>query len=238
MKQTAVTISSSRYENVYWTCPTCGKDNIANRIDDLHHARVRGSYQSIVCQNAKCANEVNLVGDTLVTSKYRWFIDELYTHVQRKEYVLYVTSLCQAMEAFFYQGIINKKFDRNPDYRNKYGHIKLEEYNAARKVYEECIEKWSYVQSKREFMVVYKNEKQKYVPISLGIAKDERRQAFKTVLNSPINTLRNNVLHKYLYRPSINDIEQFGTLITYLYWLEAYLGIKESDLLINMEIKY
>jgi len=53
---------------------------------------------------------------------------------------------------------------------------------------------------------------------------------------SKINDLRNKVIHKYAYRPSLSDIDQYENLIDAIYWVGMYLDVKDSIIFINKKI--
>ena len=125
-------IKIAGYENIYVDCPYlyCKKENIFNRISDLHNNDCISRLDNIKCQF--CGQDFSIIGDTITNAKFRWFIDELPIFKKRKEYRLYILNLCQGIECFFSQAIINKLIDRNSDLRDEAGKIILEKWNKAR----------------------------------------------------------------------------------------------------------
>ena len=125
-------IKIAGYENIYVDCPYlyCKKENIFNRISDLHNNDCISRLDNIKCQF--CGQDFSIIGDTITNAKFRWFMDELPIFKKRKEYRLYILNLCQGIECFFSQAIINKLIDRNSDLRDEAGKIILEKWNKAR----------------------------------------------------------------------------------------------------------
>jgi hypothetical protein len=232
-----VDIRASGYENIYFDCPKCGKENILNRITDVGHTDAISRLEGLACRNAKCNQPISITGDRVTTAKYRWFIDDLFIQVARKEYRAYTLSLCQGLEAFFHQAIINKKFDRNPDYRDDEGQLIFEKYKAQCNIYEKKIKSWAYEKMRDEFLEVYADERTAYGPIGYPLKEDKRDTAFDTVKQSNINTMRNKVAHKVAYRPSYKDVEAYGPLIDAIYWLGAYLDVSDSVTILNKRLR-
>lgn len=235
-KSIDVEIRASGYENVYYDCPKCGKENILNRVSDLEGNVPIARLEGLVCENTKCRQIINIVSDRVVAAKYRWFFDELYILVARKEYRAYALTLCQGMEAFFYQAVVNKMLDREKAYRDDEGSLDLTSYNQARANYEKRIERYTFADMRHEFLKVYETERLKYTPLGLRLRKDERKVSFDTVANTDIHTLRNAVVHKQAYRPAWHEIESYGELVSAVYWLGMYLDVKDSMLLLNKRL--
>ncbi|HLZ14895.1 MAG TPA: hypothetical protein VKQ34_02780 [Candidatus Saccharimonadales bacterium] len=229
-----VRIRASGYENIYFDCPSCRKENILNRLTDIGNDMPISRMEGVLCQNNKCKQVVTLLGDSVNAAKYRWFFDELYVFVARKEYRSYILSLCQGIEAFFYQAVINKKFDRNPVFRDGEGGLLLAQYNAARKRYETAIKTYAFNKMRKEFLDTFIDERENYVPAHLKMRHDKRDFAFGTVERSTVHILRNKVAHKLAYRPTWREIEPFNSeLVEAIYWLGIYLDIEDSVMAIN-----
>ena len=123
-------IKIAGYENIYVDCPYCKKENIFNRISDLQNNNCMSRLDDIKCQF--CGQDFSILGDAITNAKFRWFIDELPIFKKRKEYRLYILNLCQGIECFFSQAIINKLIDRNFGLRDETGEIIIDKWNEAK----------------------------------------------------------------------------------------------------------
>jgi hypothetical protein len=236
IKSIDVHIRAAGYENIYFDCPKCAIENIFNRVTDMDAYRPVSRMNGLVCRNSKCQQTMNIVGDTVVTAKYLWFLNELYIFVARQEYRSYILSLCQGLEAFFYQSIINKKFDRNPQYRNASGFIILTSYNRDLEVYKNSIKSYTFDKMRKEFFDTFEAERN---DSSLGrkeLKEDKREEAFNILGQTQIHNLRNKVAHKFAYRPSLNETLTYDDLISAVYWLGAYLEVKDSTSYVNNKL--
>lgn len=228
-----VRIRASGYENIYFDCPVCGKENIINRLSDLGNDIPISRLEGLVCRNNKCRQQIAIIGDTVSSAKYEWFLNELYIYVARKEYRSYVLSLCQGIEAFFYQAIINNRFDRNVNYRNSNGMIDLSRYNTERSIYEETIKPYTFNRMRTEFLKTFILERDSYLPKGFKLKEDLRQSAFDKIQTTDICTLRNKVAHKHAFRPTYKEIEKYDDLIKAIYWLGMYLSVEDSTSIIN-----
>lgn len=232
-----VDIRASGYENVYFDCPSCGKENILNRATDLASYMPISRLDGVVCRNNKCKQIIGLVGDRVNDARYRWFLDELYIFVARKEYRSYVLSLCQGIEAFFHQAIINKKFDRNPAYRDADGRLLFDLYDSERKEYEKQIKTYPFEKMRKEFLEVFDVEQNSYLPAGIKLREDRREFAFNTVRRTKIHALRNKVAHKFAHRPTWSELEPYNeNLVEAIYWLGMYLDVEDSIMPINRRL--
>ncbi|MCK4891109.1 MAG: hypothetical protein KAS78_00425, partial [Candidatus Pacebacteria bacterium] len=216
-------IKIAGYENIYVDCPYlyCKKENIFNRISDLHNNDCISRLDNIKCQF--CGQDFSIIGDTITNAKFRWFMDELPIFKKRKEYRLYILNLCQGIECFFSQAIINKLIYRNSDLRDEAGKIILEKWNKARNdldkktVYdligkdsnellktkkdkrkEIIFKKASFDQLCQIFRFQYGEEKEK-VNDNGNLSKmkeDKRKEFFELIEKTKVNEMRNKIIHK------------------------------------------
>lgn len=260
-------IKIAGYENIYVDCPYCKKDNIFNRISDLQNNNCISRLDNIKCQF--CERDFSILGDTITNTKFRWFIDELPIFKKRKEYGLYILNLCQGIECFFSQAIINKLIDRNPDLRDKTGKIILDKWNKARNdLDQKTVDNLSRKDSKetnfdrlyqflfRSFSQLLKTKKDKRKEIIFKKAsfnnlrqififqygeekvndngnlskmkEDKREEFFNLFKRTKVNEIRNKIIHKQAYRPSLGEIENFDNLISAVRWMGKYLDIRDS----------
>ena len=192
------------------------------------------SGKEFTCEN--CNKVFRASSDRATIAKYRWFLDDLFFLRSNKRYSLYVVILCQSLEMFFYQAIINNEFDRNHNLRDEEGRINVEKYNQGIKEYDDCIEKLTFVPMREKFIEIYKEEINEYRPRGIELKKDRREECFDAIKKTNINQLRNNVIHKYAYRPSLADIKKYESLIDAIYWLGLYLDVKDSIFYINKKM--
>jgi len=232
MEKLSASIKKGTYENIYVDCPYCGNELIFNRISDL------GTSRPIAGKELKCYQCGDIfwtLNDRVETSDYKWFIRELDKIKDDKNYRAYVMNLYQGLEAFFHQAIINKKFDRNPDFRN-YGYIIRKKYNDEREKYYNKTKKWAFNKMRSEFLESFKEERNNYIPQGSKPREDKRIKCFELIEKTKINELRNKVVHKYAYRPSLKEINEYDNLVNAIYWLGLYLDVKDSILLVNKPI--
>lgn len=229
-----IEIKTAGYENIYFDCPFCHYENVLNRVSDLDGSNAIARLDSVLCE--KCKGSFSIICDRVTFAKYRWFIDELEIFKKKKMYRTYVLNLCQGMEMFFYQAIINKNFDRNPNFRDN-GHIIPEKYNNEIKEYNSKTKKWTFNQMRSEFLETFKEERNNYIPQGRKPKEDRRDECFGLIEKTKINELRNKVVHKHAYRPSLEEINEYDCLVNAIGWLGLYLDIKDSILHINKAIK-
>jgi len=133
-------IKIAGYENIYVDCPYCRKENIFNRrASDLKTNKYIIS-SNVICQF--CKKEFHISNDKLIYPKFLSFLDELEVLKKQKNYRLYILTLCQGIECFFEQAIINKILDRNSNLRDEDGKIDIKRYEKKKKIiYDLCLKK-------------------------------------------------------------------------------------------------
>lgn len=255
-------IKEANYENIYVDCPYCYKELIFNRISDLKSI-MPITRKELKCQNKDCGRVFIVFGDRVTSSRYRWFLDDLDSLKNQKKYGLYVIALCQACEMFMHQAIINKLIDANPIYRDEDGYFKFT-YNTKKTengvdeigIYEKfCNKKECEITNNgldrhkkymeltffglmELFLYVFKNAKNNKLPTLKKMKKDKRLESFSMFENTDIHQIRNKVIHKNGYRPSLNDIEKYDKLISSIYWLSTYLDVHDSLYFLNNKQNY
>ncbi len=241
-------IKTAGYENIYVDCPYCKQQNVFNRISDLDNGDSIDRLNDIECQY--CKRKFSILDDRVTTAKYRWFIDELSIYKKQKQYRLYILNLCQGVECFFSQAIINKIIDRNSNLRNDTGYLNTDQYNKARRyldqktVYDLCkkgskkktFEKTTFDDLKEIFLYSFDDERKNDNGNLAKLKEDRREKSFQEIKETKINTIRNKVVHKQAYRPSLQEVKNFDSLIKTLYWLGTYLDVRDSILLLNKKL--
>lgn len=228
-------IDQGDYENIYVECPV-GHPNIYNRVTDLRTTDPIPSMQGLTCEHEGCGVAFDISGDRVVRIKYRWFLDIKDTAFKQKRYRDCVWAICQAAESFFYQAIVNKEIDRNPVYRDSTGSMDLQRSNQARsnhkipvKGEQKPMRVVTYGPLMTYFTEIYKTDcLNSPYDTSRKMKQDKRQWAFDVIERSDIGTMRNQVVHKYAYRPTRSEVEKYDEFIRALMWLEKYLNIKDS----------
>lgn len=230
-------IKNAGYENIVVDCPLCEFENTYNRISDLKTIRAIPRMDGIVCENEKCKAEFSIIGDHVKFAKFCWFIDDLPIFKKNKQYGQYILNLCQGLECFFGEAIINKKFDRNPAYRDEYGHLMFIEYQRDKKMFmKNCFRKMAFNDLRTFFLDIYKTELSKPTSRIKEMKENRLNESVIIVRKTDINQTRNKVIHKEAYRPNLDEIEKYYDLVKAIYWLRGYLMVSESSYLANTNI--
>lgn len=255
MKNTLSEIKEATYENIVVECPNCKFESILNRISDLKDIMPIAGKR-IKCEN--CKIDFHITGDLVPPVKYKWFWYDLHILGQNKKYGIYILVLCQTCELFMHQAIINKMIDKNANYRNEEGHFSYKEekgVNGYMQIYDEFSNKsvsritnceildstkykeCTFQKLRTLFLHVFRDERESELSTIKYLKEDKRCESFNILENTDINVLRNNIVHKYAYRPSYADIRKYDKLIDCIFWLGTYLDVKDSLYFLNKGIK-
>lgn len=226
-----VHIKKATFENIYFDCPECHAENIINRATDLN-PRMPVSGKHFVCQNCKKTIWVN--GDRVAQARYMLLLQELPELRDHKHYREYVLTLCQGIEIFFAEALINYKLDRNPLFRNESGGINLPLYNYVKNDLEMAWKGGGFAALRSAFQAEFKT----YVP-DLKTKVDSLElwnNAFKLVSRTKINELRNAIVHNSAYLPSLSEVESLDELEGAIWHLGRILNVTESVILLNKNL--
>jgi hypothetical protein len=238
-------IKNGTYENIFVDCPYCRRECIFNRISDLKTVR------PITGQDLKCEYCEKIFWascDRVTPAKYRWFLSDLPLLKKNKTYGLYIFALCQACEMFMDQAIINKLIDTNPAYRDNegyfYGNNKVGA-DAYNEIYQSFCDKpikeitnnglndktkykkCTFDNLRNLFLHVFDDARKNKLPSLKKLKEDKREEYFCVIENTEINRTRNNIVHKYAYRPSFCDVQKYDELTSCLSWMGIYLDVKD-----------
>lgn len=215
----------SNYENFIAECPypDCKSENIFNRVSDLKTVEPI-AFKEVEC--FKCKRKFNIKSD-YVGEIHEYLIYDCYELLKLKKYMYCIINLCTACESFFLKGIEIKLllkpweerlFERNTDTFNRYSK-KLHERTRS----------YTYPKLLNVFFDLYLKDKSFHSQTSIdnymnGIddfakiePKDEDIQKyhdretgdlFMHLKKLKINEMRNKVVHKYAFRPSLQDVEK------------------------------
>lgn len=213
------------YENIYVDCPLCKKENILNRISDLN------TIQPISRLEISCffCKESFLIGGDRVSSQWGWFIDERHLLREKKEYRMFVLSLCQGCECFFEAGIVNLVGDRDISEDDeilwKKRYIDLPK-TLVKNLCNTYSDKYATVFSNATFndlRRIFLYQMSKRAPIKKS--DKQGQEAIRIIEKTDINIKRNNVVHKSAYRPSLQDIDSYESLANAIYSIADHLKI-------------
>lgn len=254
MRKLSSKIKKGTYENIFVDCPYCRTECIFNRISDLETIMpITG--QDLECEY--CGKIFSACCDRVRSAKYEWFWDELPLLKKSKSYGLYIFALCQACEMFMHQAIINKLIDTDPAYRNDegrfYGNNKVgvDAYNEIyqcfcdkplkeiinnRLKYKTKYKNCTFDKLRKLFLHVFDDARKNKLPSLKKLKEDKRETHFSVLKNTKINETRNDIVHKYAYRPSFSDVQNYDELVRCLYWMAIYLDVKDSILHLNSKI--
>jgi len=215
------------YENFEAECPHCSYWNIFNRVSDLKDITPI-AFRKVRCLNSDCNKEFNINGDH-INSVYEMLVFDCYKLKQEKRYAYCILNLAQAYETFFSQylrvELLFKPFARDGednldrlnelaqqlyDYTEKYAFTQMRDIFLNRAILCQS------VNSLRDAALIIKQlkplKKQPLpnAPSDTAIANlsDSRlSELLKAVKGSKIAKLRNQVVHKYAYRPKLEEVE-------------------------------
>lgn len=231
-------IKKAGYENIYVDCPHCEQENTYNRISDLSTVEPIDRMDNIECEH--CKRDYSIFRDEIQEAKYKWFLVETEILKQRKNYMLYVLYLCQACETFFEQAIINKKLDRNKKLRYGDGHLNCQKYNQELKnlnkasIYNLCGDGPKKTRFKK---AAFDNLRKVFLHEFDSKGNQKVDDALDVIRGTKIHELRNKVVHKNAYRPTLTEIERFDSLTSALYFLGHALEVKESIYLLMKDYR-
>jgi hypothetical protein len=240
------TEKDSTYENFTARCPLCGFRNIFNRGSDLKETDPIG-FREVVCLNDQCKQKFNINGD-LVSSAFRMLVFDCYPLKEEKKYSYCILNLAQAHEVFFslYLRVefLFRPFSRDLDQDlnelnilslKLYEKIKTYTYAPLRNIFVNSVLLTRKLSSLDEVLQFINDlEKLAKPPSDVDIANlpDPRlSQLLQMLKQSNINELRNRVVHKNAYRPSLDEVEAaIEETRSILFPLARYLDIDYDDI--------
>lgn len=221
-----VHIKVAGYENIYFDCPHCNAENTFNRATDLGPLAMTSGMETH-CQ--QCHGRLWLTNDRVQMAQHHWFLQELPLLKDRKLYRDYTLTLCQGAESFFLQAVVNKQFDRSPEYRDSAGRFAPQKYRTDLASFHQKVKPYTFSDMRTLFLNTFRPEIENATERINIVKEDKRDWADSVVRKSKINGLRNRVVHKYAYRPSLSDIEEHDELIDAIYWFGIYLDVLDSN---------
>lgn len=236
------TSTEATFENLIAVCPDCSYRNIFNRATDLQtFAPV--DFRQVSCQQCGCPFNIN--GDT-INAAYEMLLFDCAEFFERKRYVQCVLNVAQAYEVFFnhflHVQLVYRPFgkDANRDIKllNELGRVLYKRvhgfsHRAMRdlvlRLIVERVAPDSSQAAKAAIAAIplRQNEIAPVTPESIASVNDERlRPLLLRLLNAEANRLRNRVVHKDAYRPTLAEAERvYKEAREILFGIAARLGL-------------
>ncbi|VEP11818.1 hypothetical protein H1P_1210009 [Hyella patelloides LEGE 07179] len=243
------------YENIITDCPYCSSKNIYNRITDLQTIESI-SFKTVECN--KCNLKFNINGDS-IGEAYEYLIYDVYLIKEQKRYMYCILNLAQALELFLFYSIKTKLLFL--PYKTRLINTQSD-FNLISSLLSENMEKYTFSHLRNIFFDLYinqnslqtienvkqyldKNSLNKVKSIDIqnwsspinNIENQRLRDLFCKLLNTKVPNLRNQVVHKYSYRPSLSEVEKcISETRDIVFRLRNHLQIKNHSFYINNRI--
>lgn len=231
------------YENFIAICPTCNFENIFNRVSDLND---RGliSHKQVVCQSINCAKPFNISGDS-VSAAYEMLIYDCYELNRSKHYMYCILNLAQAYESFFSLYLRNEllykpfSLEPNPNIEklnslsaNLYNKTKEFTFCKMRDTFLHQLLQKTTITSLAQSEISIQNLPDKPTTPADKIIESNFDKELADLLiqlkKSNIHEIRNKVVHKYAYRPTLQEVDkEIKQTREILFLLAQKLEIKE-----------
>lgn len=213
--------TEATFENLVAVCPGCSYRNIFNRATDLQtFAPV--DFRQVSCQECGCPFNVN--GDT-INAAFEMLLFDCAEFFERKRYVQCVLNVAQAYEVFFnhflHVQLVYRPFGKdasrdiqllNDLRRVLYQRVRAYSYQAMRDLVLRLIVDEVAPDSLQaaEAVIAAIPSRIPAVPLeSIAGVNDERlRLLLLRLVKSEANRLRNQVVHKDAYRPTLAEAER------------------------------
>ncbi|MDP1675637.1 MAG: hypothetical protein Q8L88_02135 [Bacteroidota bacterium] len=216
------TETRSTYENVEARCPYCSYWNIYNRASDIKNFKLL-IEKIVVCQSSSC-NFKFLIEKDLINPAWQMLILDCEVLKQRKQYSYCILNLTQSFEMYF------ALFLRVELLYKPFGIEKSYNENLLNKISDllfESTRKWPFYLLRNTFINFITNkiksnglEQSNSIILDLKLYSSEpTNEAIKSIednklsdlilrlKNTQVNILRNRIIHKYGYRPTVEEVE-------------------------------
>ncbi len=210
------------FENITAECPWCGKENIFNRASDLKTFEVIAS-RIVKCQNTQCGKHFNISGDA-INPAYEMLVIDCSDLIDQKHYMQCILSLSQAYEVFFslflrvellyrpYNADPNSDWNRLDVLKVRlYQKIQRRTFVSMRNLFLRQALSGARPRTLNEAESVINNlpdSPSEPEDSEIDAITDRRPLEFLRALKvTKINELRNRVVHKDAYRPTLEEVE-------------------------------
>ena len=215
----------TNYENFIAICPICGFRNIFNRATDLESFSPI-SYRVVTCQSEQCGEKFAIGGDT-VAPAYKLLIGDAYAFKREKRYISSILTINQAYEVFmghyFKVEMIYKPYAKEARRDNKrveelfgllYDTIDDYSFEILRNIFLNWIllnkKAKNLDDSENNIQLLVESKELKKKPKIAKVRSFENKKVADVLVKlycTKINKLRNNIVHKYAYRPNLCEAE-------------------------------
>ncbi len=251
MNELYVTKKKMNYENFVAWCPYCDFKNIFNRVTDLRTTEPI-AFMKVKCLNDSCGKKFNINGD-LVSPAFQMLVIDCYDLKKEKRYSYCILNLAQAFEVFFSLylrvELLYKPFCINRKRREV--EVCLNRMNELEKLLYKKIKSYTFSRLRNIFInrvlcnesidslnysepIINKLDLFKDVPSDEKIESVQNTRLSKLLIdlkNTKIGELRNHVVHKSAYRPSVEEVDKsIEETRSILFSLANCLGIKTDDI--------
>jgi hypothetical protein len=231
----------TNYENFCAVCPYCGFENIYNRVSDLRDTTPI-DFKQVICFNSNCRKPFNINSDS-VNAAYEMLIFDCYALKKQKRYSFCIVILAQSFEVFFSLyfriSLIYRPFNSEQDSLDTLNKLLAALFNK--------IEKFAFSKLRNLFLnLIAKDihpkslaESEKIINNIPALAQEPSNDLIESVINSDLKdllkklksinvpNLRNKVVHKVAYRPTIKEVEtSLSETREIIFGLKHQLGIK------------
>lgn len=212
------------FENFIATCPqeNCGFENIFNRATDLKTFRFI-TFKEVSCEG--CGNKFNINCDQ-ACNVYEYLIYDCYELLKMKKYMYVILNCSQSFEAFFFLYLRNKYLYQPSDKEI----VEFDQFNYLSECLSEHISKLPFGNLRSLFLWSHlKGTPLKYYDLMKAIESlsnksyrkppsDEKifkltnaniSEVLIKIKDFEINTIRNMVVHKGAYRPTLEEAELY-----------------------------
>lgn len=211
------------YENFVAKCPWCEQKNIFNRVTDLKDFRPI-TFRTVSCLHETCGKSFHINGDS-ASSAHQMLILDCYKLLKSKHYMHCVLTTTQAYEVFFSLflrvELLYKPFAQDEK-------DNLEEFDRLSSKLADKLQRHTFKKMRALFITtiidgrqpknlreaeeeIERLEKNPKTPEATDIeALDDEQlvEKLQALLNTRISDLRNMVVHKQAYRPSMQEAKE------------------------------
>lgn len=245
------------YENVIVACPHCGKENIYNRVSDLKTIKWVSSF-SANCMH--CGKIIPLSGD-FINPAYQMILYKTYRHKEAKEYMQSIITICTAYEMLF-MFTLRLFLTIKPLKNFEFSYQRIEPNKRLNEALEHKVETFAFRKMLNEFIkVIIRNDScpietleasEDYIanmngnPTNVESIRQIKDKSLRNQLvvlyklkekNLLIDSIRNKVVHKQGYRPSLEEVEREITIArNIIFKITGILHLITDDVVVYYEM--
>lgn len=223
MAKSTIVWLDAEYENVAAECPSCGTLNTYNRASDIGHLDPILN-QRVLCNNDNCGAPFHIVGD-LINPGYEKLLLDSWDLLRAKNYRQAVLSATTAYELFFAHflrvELVYRPCNRDDsateddvEWLNKSSALllkstKRQTFESMRRLFLRATVNGVRPATRAEatdYIDRLPNKPEKVANVEIeGVSDDRLRALLLRVSNATIASLRNQIVHKAAYCPSLDE---------------------------------